>query len=154
MYKENSKYSELKTEIKHFAKMVAQLEVLVQQSAESPEVQWRARILSRSAQEADRDIADKLYWYEKSLVDKGKQKEARTVQAACMKLHNDFHRVHATLGEALCEYECRQRSDASLLGGAISYPESNSMLLKQEQVSVLQRGNLLSEEAVIVSHSA
>lgn len=118
--------------------MVAQLEVLLVESADSPEQQWRSRILLRSAQEADHDIADRLYQYEKHLVeDQGHSQEARTVQAACMKLHRDFRRIHKALDAALMEYDRRQHADISQLGtsnnndGAGGHP---AQLLRTDQV--------------------
>ena len=94
----------------------------------------------RSAQEADRDIADKLYVYEKSLVDtRGHSKEARTAQTACMKLHRDFRRVHKALDATLQDYERRQQADISLLGannnaGMGIAGSDPAQLLQQEQV--------------------
>ena len=124
--------------------MVAQLESLIVQSADSPEAQWRGRILVRSAQEADRDIADKLCEYEKSLVDtRGHGRDARTAQTACMKLHRDYRRVHKALNATLQEYERRQRADISLLGGSMDATGRNregvdpALILQQEQVCTL-----------------
>lgn len=98
----------------------------------------------RSAQEADRDIADKLYEYERSLVDtRGHGPDARTAQTACMKLHRDYRRVHKSLNATLQEYERRQRADVSLLGGAVDATGSNkeavdpALILQQEQVCTL-----------------
>jgi hypothetical protein len=90
--------------------------------------------LTRSAQEADRDIADKLYWYEKSLVDQGRRRDARTAQTACMKLHRDFRRVHQILDATLLEHERRQRADLSRLGNMDGVDQAQ--LLQAEQVRI------------------
>ena len=100
----------------------------------------------RSTQEADRDIAEKLYKYEASLVDVhmrshgGGRDDARTAQqSACMKLHRDYRKIHNALGNTMKEYERRQRADIALLGGAsldgrgTEVPDP-ALTLKQEQV--------------------
>ena len=128
-------------------KMVAQLEHLFpdnhQHAAaaaanvnDSPEVQWKCRILMRSAQDADRDIADKLYWYEKTLVvANGKSQEARTAQTACMKLHRDYRRVHNALEHTLVEHDRRQRADVARLTAIGAMGGDSSYLLQTQQAS-------------------
>lgn len=111
--------------------MVAQLENLIEDSSDSPEQQWRSRILVRSAQEADCDIADKLYRYEKELVTQGRSKDARTAQAACMKLHRDYRRTHKALDTTLLEQQRRQQADISTFLGAGS--GDPALQLQQEQ---------------------
>lgn len=137
--------------------MVAQLDCLVQQSAVSPEVQWRSRIMLRSAQEADRDIAEKLYRYEKTLVDAGGHgRDARTAQTACMKLHRDYRRIHKALCDTMQEYERRQRADISLLGGATDSRSREvadpALTLQQEQVGTKVYHYCCIEEEFSATH--
>jgi len=138
--------------------MVTQLQGLVDQSGVSPEMQWRSRILLTSAQDADRDIADKLYEYEKSLVDvQGHSKEARTAQTAFMKLHRDFRRAHQAFTITLCDYERRQRTDISLLGAnhnqSINVRNPDALMdpaqvLQQEQEDFFERAMREREEEI------
>lgn len=154
--RKDSQYTELSTEVKHFQKMVAELENLVDRSGDSPETQWRSRILLRSAEEADRDIADKLYNYEKSLVDmKGHSREDRTAQTACIKLHRDFRRIHKALDISSHAYERRQQADISMLGAnavaagvAAGGSGDTAQLLEQEQEDFFVRAMREREEEI------
>jgi hypothetical protein len=134
-FERRSAFSKLTHETQQFQKLVADLEGILEQSGESPEASWRARIIIRSAQEAEKDLWDKLYKYEQSLLapdltpynsksgsmaakDKDNeniQKELRTAQIACMKLHRDFNRGHKVLVMILTLHEKRQKAEASRL---------------------------------------
>lgn len=127
-FERRSAFSQLTHETQQFQKLVADLEGVLDQSGESPEASWKARILIRSAQEAEKDLWDKLYKHEKSLLipddakDKTKtkdkensQKELRTAQTACMKLHRDFNRGHKALLMVLSLHEKRQKAEVSRL---------------------------------------
>jgi len=120
-----STFAKLTQETKHFQKMVADLEKIINDSGESPETAWRARILIRSAEETDRDLWKKLYEYERTLLvsgdktsgkENGSRSELRTAQTACLKLHRDFKRSHKALVMALSLYEKRQKAEVSRLG--------------------------------------
>jgi hypothetical protein len=112
-----SDFSQLAHETQQFQKMVSELSSLLDESGETPESSWRARILVRSAQETDKDLWDKLYNYEKTLLIRGKNaEELRTAQTSCMKLHRDFKRSNKTLLMALSTFEKRQAAEVSRLG--------------------------------------
>lgn len=53
-------FTKLSCEITQFQKMIRELESLVKLSGDTPENQWRSRIILRSAEEADRDIGKKI----------------------------------------------------------------------------------------------
>jgi len=129
--------------------MVAKLEKSLEAGrSDSPENQWRSRILVRSAQEADRDIADKLYWYEKELVDQGRSSEARTAQAACMKLHGDYRHTHKALDATLLEQQNRQQADLFSLLGDSNNTGDAAMLLQQEQEGFFERATREREDEI------
>jgi hypothetical protein len=123
-FERRSTFSKLIHETQQFQKLVADLDGILSQSGESPEASWRARIIIRSTQEAEKDLWDKLYKYEHSLLtpesgageakDKeNSQRELRTAQTACMKLHRDFNRSHKILIMVLTLHEKRQKAEAS-----------------------------------------
>jgi hypothetical protein len=93
-------------------KMVAELESLLDTSGQSPEAQWRTRILIRSTQDADRDIWTRLYEYESN---HGENPSYSRAQIASRKLHRDFRRVHKQLQATLEAYEKRQRVEIAFL---------------------------------------
>jgi hypothetical protein len=102
--------------------MVAELEGLVQDAGASPEMQWRARILIRSAQDADRDIQTRLYQldYESSSSPSLSQYHSNSnsssrAQVASRKLHRDFGRVHQNLLQVLSAYQRQQEVEVSFL---------------------------------------
>lgn len=121
-------FSELSTEVKHFRKLVAQVEDLVEERTSSPQQQHRSHILVLSAQEANRDISEKLDLYEQSLGDQA----TRACQAGCMKLHRDYSRAHKALNAALLEHQNRQHSDVSTLL-QVGTGSNSGRLLQQEQ---------------------
>jgi hypothetical protein len=89
--------------------MVAELESLVQDAGASPELQWRTRILIRSAQDADQDIQTRLYQLDES------QHSSSRAQVALRKLHRDFGRVHQNLLDVLQSYQRQQQVEVSFL---------------------------------------
>lgn len=96
--------------------MVAELEGLVKDSGASPEMQWRTRILIRSAQDADQDIQTRLYQLDES--QHSSSSRAAQVMAALRKLHRDFGRVHANLVQVLQSYQRQQQVEVSFLNRA------------------------------------
>ncbi|GAX16811.1 hypothetical protein FisN_5Hh183 [Fistulifera solaris] len=115
-----SDYSLLTAETQQYQKLVSELSALLDGSGETPEAAWRVRILMTSAQETDKELWEKLYNYEKTLLMKKNsltgEEELRTEQTACMKLHRDFKRSHKTLLMAMSLYEKKQSAEISRLG--------------------------------------
>lgn len=120
-----STFSQLTHETQQFQKLVNDLEGILDQSGETPEAAWRAQILIRSAQDADKDLREKLYSYEKTLLMPQKktntnkenefEKEVRLAQSACMKLHRDSNRSHKAFVMALSVYKQRQQAEINRL---------------------------------------
>jgi hypothetical protein len=117
-----SDYSQLTAETQQYQKLVSELSALLDSSGETPEAAWRVRILMTSAQETDKELWEKLYSYEKTLLMKKNgstssgEEDLRTEQTACMKLHRDFKRSHKTLLMAMSLYEKKQAAEISRLG--------------------------------------
>ncbi|EEC48261.1 predicted protein [Phaeodactylum tricornutum CCAP 1055/1] len=111
-----------------FQKMVADLEHLLKESGESPEMAWRAKILLTSAQYTDKELWKELYTYERTLLidtrNVATSAELRTAQTACMKLHRDFKRIHKTLVMVVSLHEKRQSVEISRLG-AVGWSEKH-----------------------------
>ena len=93
---------------------MTELESLLEASSTTPEAQWRAQTLIRSAQEADQDICTKLYHYETVFVGDKPNKSSRA-RTACRKMHRDFSRVHDQLSIILEKYRLQRHVDLSLL---------------------------------------
>jgi hypothetical protein len=128
-FERRSAFAKLTHETQAFQKLVGNLEEILEQSSESPEASWRARIIIRSAQEAEKNLWNKLSKYEQSPLTAGKnigsgisgsladkdeetessQRELRTAQTACMKLHRDFNRSHKIFGMILSLHQKRQK---------------------------------------------
>lgn len=117
-----SDYSQLTAETQQYQKLVSDLSALLESSGETPEAAWRVRILMSSAQETDKELWEKLYKYEKTLLMKrnnlstSAEEELRTEQTACTKLHRDFKRSHKALLMAMSLYEKKQAAEISRLG--------------------------------------
>jgi hypothetical protein len=160
--KVKSVFSILMSETQQFQKVVSELETFLiinpksrDAVGECPEATWKARILLRSAQDADEDLRSKLEVYEKTLssltllgIDKqhAKQqqqqhvddyhitpKEIQLAQMSCQKLRRDFDRSHKILFSCLAQYEKRQHAEIKQLravdwGGSKkgNYPTSNN----------------------------
>ena len=95
--------------------MVSELESLLVPSSTSHEAQWRARILMRSAQDADRDICKRLYEFDSNNGGSGSSSRA---QIANRKLHRDFGRAHKQYTTIIEQYEQRQQVEVSFLSSA------------------------------------
>jgi hypothetical protein len=87
--------------------MVSDLERAIQKSGESPEAQWKTKILIRSCQEAEKDITQRLHKAELEGKSKG--------QMALRKLQRDFSRVNKQFLSAMAYYEKRQNVEVSFL---------------------------------------
>ena len=112
--------------------MVSELESLLVPSSTSHEAQWRARILMRSAQDADRDICKKLYEFDSN--NGGNEERTSRAQIANRKLHRDFGRAHKQYTTILEQYEKRQQVEVSFLSSA---PQPILHGRKQNQKSAL-----------------
>lgn len=117
-----SDFSQLAMETQQYQKLISDLSVLLENSSETPEASWRARILMKSAKETDKELWGKLYDYEMTLVMKRNNWRAstegklRTEQSACMKLHRDFNRSHKALLVAMTLFDKKQTAEISRLG--------------------------------------
>ena len=94
--------------------MVTDLEKAMEASGESPEAQWRTRILIRSSQDSERDITKRLYEIETS----GRNSQHSRGQMAMRKLRRDFSRVHRQYLAAMKTFERRQQVEVSFLSCA------------------------------------
>jgi hypothetical protein len=142
-FERRNAFSNLTIETAQFQKLVTDLEGILEQSGESPEASWRARIMIGSAQEAEKDLWDKLSKYEQSPLagtdTEHSQKELRSAQTACMKLHRDFNRSHKVLAMLLSLHQKRQKTEASGDSRAVRWSdekddtESTQQLNKKEK---------------------
>jgi len=116
-WQRKSHFSKLSHETQQFQKIVADLELLLKHSGESPEAAWKARILVGSTQETDQVLQAKLQDYAESLLDEYKYQPIglRKAQMAYNKLNRDFERSHNALVTALSMYELRQQAEISQL---------------------------------------
>lgn len=111
-----STFSKMMHETHHFQKLVAELESILKKSGETPETNWKARILVKSAQDTDATLSRKLNVYERSLQLQNPAGLRTSQKTACLKLHRDFQRSHGALVTCLNEFETRQRVEVSQLG--------------------------------------
>lgn len=136
-----SSISRLMYEMQQYQKLVAELEQLIlrrhpahENVGECPEATWKARILIRSAQDADTEIISKLDEYERSVSTSASfsqwnmrtSSEARTAQTSCRKLRRDFNRSHKTLNECIRTYEHRQKAEINQLNSILWSPGNKS----------------------------
>lgn len=91
--------------------MVTDMEKAMQQSGESPEAQWKTKILIRSSKDAERDISRRLREFKAT---NSKSRNGRG-EMAMRKLGRDFGRVQKLFSTALQSHERRQHVEASLL---------------------------------------
>ena len=106
-----SSYSQLASEIENFQKLVANLEEAFEKSGESPEFQWKSRILVRSAQDADCDIRRRLQREMESMGSTLAQQNALGYN----KLNRDYRRSQMELQALLTSQEQRQQAEISVL---------------------------------------
>lgn len=131
-----SRFSQLSTEIVQFQKMVRELESLVNLSGDSPETQWRSRILLRSAEEADKDIRKKIRHQEQTVcnvVDPN-------VRASYKKLKRDYARAHSGFETLSHQYMTQQQQAIARMGGEYGW----------ESPEELQRRALAQQEVRLV----
>ena len=111
--KTRSRFSQLSTEIVQFQKMVRELESLVNLSGDSPETQWRSRILLRSAEEADKDIGKKIRHQEQTVC----KVQDPNIRASYKKLKRDYARAHDSFETLSLQYITQQQQAIAQLGG-------------------------------------
>ncbi|KAL3938329.1 MAG: hypothetical protein SGBAC_006744 [Bacillariaceae sp.] len=111
----DSEFALLNKEIVNFQKMVADLDQVMQKSAESPEAQWKTRILLRSAQEAQQDIQNRLL----DFGDTSRRRKDGRGQMALRKLTRDFSRVGEHFGEVTQSHMRKQKAEVSLFQSAV-----------------------------------
>lgn len=90
--------------------MVADLEETMEKSGESPEAQWKTRILLRSVQEAQQDIQNRLLTFGDT---SSKRRDGRG-QMALRKLRRDFARVQEHFAEVSQSHIRKQQAEVSL----------------------------------------
>lgn len=90
--------------------MVADLEQAMEKSSESPEAQWKTRILLRSVQEAQQDISNRLLDFGDILE---RRRDGRG-QMALRKLRRDFARVQEHFAKVTQLHLKRQQAEVSL----------------------------------------
>jgi hypothetical protein len=131
--------------------MVAELDSLMEVSGQSPEAQWRTRILIRSTQDADRDIWKRLHDYE---TNHGENPGYSRAQMASRKLHRDFRRVHKHLQAVLASYEKRQQVEIAFLSREEEKKEDffdRAMREREEEVGNIHRSMQKVNEIYSVS---
>jgi hypothetical protein len=111
-----STFAKMTQETQQFQKLVADLEAMLKLAGESPETDWKARIMVRSAQETDQGLGEKLQVYENTLLLQNPNGLRTSQKTACLKLRRDFQRSHAALITCLADYEARQKAEVSQLG--------------------------------------
>jgi predicted nucleic acid-binding Zn-ribbon protein len=91
--------------------MVTDMEQAMRNSGDSPEAQWKTKILMRSSKDAECDISRRLHEFEATNL---RTRNGRG-QMAIRKLRRDFARVHEQFSTAIKSYERRQHAEVSLL---------------------------------------
>jgi hypothetical protein len=115
--------------------MVRELEELVNKSSETPEDQWRTRLVLRSAEEADLDIGKKIRHQEHTV----RNVYDPNVRASYMKLKRDFKRAHESFKTLSRQYKKRQQDAIAQLEqehGWASQEEIRTKFLAQQEVGV------------------
>jgi hypothetical protein len=121
--------------------MVRQLEPLVKISGSTPQVQWRARILLRSAEEADQGIGNNMKHHERSV----RNVNDPIVRASYQKLNRDYSRAHDSFISLSNQYNKSQQEAILQLGGDqgwLSPEEVQRKMLAKQEVSLKTRKRL------------
>ncbi|KAG7340383.1 hypothetical protein IV203_023926 [Nitzschia inconspicua] len=135
--KSTSQFAKLSTEIVQFQKMVAELEVVLQQASSSPEAMWRSRILMRSAQDSQRDLQRQIHQVDfASTANHNPRYKSHTL--AQQKLQRDWKRAQQHFHKILMESQRQQLAELSLLGAkgdlpTARYVSSSSYPMLQEE---------------------
>jgi hypothetical protein len=91
--------------------MVTDMEQAMQKSGDSPEAQWKTKILMRSSKDAEHDISRRLHEFEETSL----RTQNGRGQMAMRKLRRDFARVHQQFATSMQSHQRRQHAEASLL---------------------------------------
>lgn len=136
-----SDFSKLTYHAKHFRKLVADLETVLDDAGQSPESAWRAKILTKSARDTSDALWKNLYEYETTLTS-SQQSDVRTAQTACLKLHRDIKRTQKNLVMCLSKHERQQQAEISMLG-AVGWtgPEDADIFDRKMREKELDRMN-------------
>jgi hypothetical protein len=119
--------------------MVTELETVLKQASTSPEAMWRSRILMRSAQDAQRDLQQRVH--QQINADGNKKKNTITIpnsQALVLaqeKLQRDWNRTRQQFHKMVMESQQRQLAELSLL----SAKNGVTLLPQQQQQQLLQQ---------------
>ena len=114
-------FAKLSEDIIQFQKMVRELETVTAASfIQTPESQWKTRILVSSAQDASRDIPKKLL--------SASSTQTATNKAAFSKLQRDFGRIDEKFRVLLGAYHQKQRAEIAMLSA-----EPDSFQSKQQK---------------------
>jgi hypothetical protein len=120
--------------------MVTELETVLKQASTSPEAMWRSRILMRSAQDAQRDLQQRVH--QQIHADGNKKKNTITIpnsQALVLaqeKLQRDWNRTRQQFHKMVMESQQRQLAELSLLSaknGVTLLPQQQQQLLLQQE---------------------
>jgi hypothetical protein len=120
--------------------MVTELETVLKQASTSPEAMWRSRILMRSAQDAQRDLQQRVH--QQINADGNKKKNTITIpnsQALVLaqeKLQRDWNRTRQQFHKMVMESQQRQLAELSLLSaknGVTLLPQQQQQLLLQQE---------------------
>lgn len=116
--------------------MVRQLEPLVKSSGNTPEDQWKARILLRSGEEADHDIRKNMKRHEQSV----RNIYDPNVRASHQKLNRDYNRAHDSFVTLLIQYNKNQEEVIAQFGGDqgwLSPEEVQKKMLAKHEVGLI-----------------
>lgn len=118
--------------------MVRQLEPLVKSSGNTPEDQWKARILLRSAGEVDRDIGKNMRRHEQSV----RKIHDPNVRASHLKLNRDYNRAHDSFVMFSIQYSKNQQEVIAQFRGDqgwLSPEEVQQKRLEKQEVSFVTK---------------
>lgn len=130
-----SKFSQLSCEITQYQKMIRELDSLYVVSGDSPEYQWRSRILLRSAKDADIDIRNKLAQQEVTV----RGVSDPNIRASHEKLKRDYNRTHESFKVLSRQYRQRQAEAIVQMQdehGWISPEEMKQKFVAQQEVGL------------------
>ena len=129
--------------------MVRQLESLVKSSGNSPEDQWKARILLRSAGEADHDIGKNMRHHEQSV----RNTRDPNIRTSYQKLNRDYNRAHDSFVMLSIQYsKTQQEVIARFRGdqGWLSPEEVQQKMLEKQEVSFMTKKFIPTDAAVVL----
>jgi hypothetical protein len=123
----------------------------VKSSGSTPQDQWRARILLRSAEEADQGIGNNMKSHEQPV----RYVSDPIVRASYQKLNRDYSRAHDSFIFLANQYNKYQQEAVAQLGGDhgwLSPQEVQSKMLAKQEVSVTTRKRFHRRQISRLSH--